>query len=116
FSLSRGAIGDLPMTRFKLNRRTVIKGAGTIAIALPWLEVMGNGRRARAQTASVPLKRFVSVYQPGGGVRTGANGDKYTPTGSETSFTLSPILAPLQPVQSRIIVADGLNLTCGDQS
>ena len=39
------------MTRFKLNRRTVIKGAGTIAIALPWLEVMGHGRRARAQTA-----------------------------------------------------------------
>ena len=77
---------------------------------------MGQGRRARAQTASVPLKRFVTVYQPGGAVRSGANGDKYTPTGSETSFTLSPILAPLQPVQSRLIVADGLNLTCGDQS
>ncbi len=104
------------MTRFKLNRRTVIRGAGSIAIALPWLEVMGLGRKARAQTASVPLKRFVSVFQPGGAVRSGANGDKYTPTGSETSFTLSPILAPLQPMQSRIIVADGLNLTCGDQA
>ena len=46
---------------FKLDRRTVIKGAGTIAIALPWLEIMGRGRRASAQTASVPLKRF--VYQ-----------------------------------------------------
>ena len=104
------------MTRFKLDRRTVIKGAGTIAIALPWLEAMGRGRRANAQTASVPLKRFVTVYQPGGAVRSGANGDKYTPTGSETSFTLSPILAPLQPMQSRLIVVDGLNLTCGDQS
>ncbi|HEY8926844.1 MAG TPA: DUF1552 domain-containing protein [Polyangia bacterium] len=104
------------MTRFKLNRRTVIKGAGSIAIALPWLEVMGQGRKARAQTATVPLKRLVTIYQPGGAVRSGANGDKYTPTGSETSFTLSPILAPLQPMQSRIIVADGLNLKCGDQS
>jgi len=103
------------MTRFKLSRRTVIRGAGTIAIALPWLEVMGHGRRARAQTATVPLKRLVTVYQPGGAVRSGANGDKYTPTGSETSFTLSPILAPLQPMQSRLIVVDGLNLTCGDQ-
>src|SRR4029079_17807763 len=46
----------------------------------------------------------------------GSIGDKSPPTGSETSFTLSPILAPLQPLQSRIIVADGLNLTCGDQS
>ena len=103
------------MTRFKLSRRTVIRGAGTVAIALPWLEVMGLGRRAGAQTTSVPLKRLVTVYQPGGAVRSGANGDKYTPTGSETSFTLSPILAPLQPMQSRMIVVDGLNLTCGDQ-
>src|SRR5690242_13038382 len=102
------------MTRFKLSRRTVIRGAGTIAIALPWLEAMG--RRAQAQTTTVPLKRLITVYQPGGAVRSGSIGDKYTPTGSETSFTLSPILAPLQPMQSRIIVADGLNLTCGDQS
>ncbi|MFL5304479.1 MAG: hypothetical protein ACJ8F1_04670 [Polyangia bacterium] len=43
------------MSRFKLDRRTVIKGAGTIAIALPWLEIMGRGSTARAQTASVPL-------------------------------------------------------------
>ena len=40
------------MSRFKLDRRTVIKGAGSIAIALPWLEVMGRGRRASAQTAA----------------------------------------------------------------
>ena len=104
------------MTRFKLDRRTFIKGAGTIAIALPWLEVMGRGRRASAQTAAVPLKRFLTVSQLGGTVRTGAIGDKYTPTGSETSFTLSPILAPLEPVKSRLLVVDGLNLTCADQS
>jgi hypothetical protein len=105
------------MTRFKLSRRTVIKGAGSIAIALPWLEAMGNPRRASAQTtAPVPLKRFITVYTPGGSVRTGAIGDKYTPTGSETSFTLSPILAPLEPVKSKLLIVDGLNLTCGDQS
>ena len=40
------------MSRFKLDRRTVIKGAGSIAIALPWLEAMGIGRRANAQTAT----------------------------------------------------------------
>ncbi|MES1207286.1 MAG: DUF1552 domain-containing protein, partial [Pseudomonadota bacterium] len=104
------------MRPFKLDRRTVIKGAGTIAIALPWLEIMGRGSKARAQTASVPLKRFVTVYQPGGAVRSGANGDKYTPTGTETAFTLSPVLAPLANYQSRLLVVDGTNLTCGDQS
>jgi hypothetical protein len=56
---------------FKLSRRSVIKGAGTIAIGLPWLEAMGYGRRANAQsTTPVPLKRFLTVYQPGGTVRT----------------------------------------------
>ncbi len=104
------------MARFKLSRRTVIRGAGSVAIALPWLEVMGRGRRANAQAASVPLKRFVTVYQPGGTVRSGSIGDKYTPTGSETSFTMSPILMPLDPVKSKLLVVDGLNLTCGDQS
>jgi len=104
------------MTRFKLDRRTVIKGAGTIAIALPWLEIMGNGRKARAQAASVPLKRFVTVYQPGGAVRSGTIGDKYTPTGTETSFTMSSVLKPLEPYQSKVLIVDGTNLTCGDQS
>ena len=104
------------MTRFKIDRRTVIKGMGSIAIALPWLEMMSESRRAYAQAAPAPLKRFVSVYQPGGTVRGGADGDKYTPTGSETSFTLSPILAPLAPVKDRLLIVDGLDLTCGDQS
>ena len=105
------------MSRFKLDRRTVIKGAGSIAISLPWLEAMGLGRRANAQTTTgVPLKRFLTVYQPGGTVRTGANGDKYTPTGTETAFTMSPILMPLDPVKSKLLIVDGLNLTCGDQS
>jgi hypothetical protein len=101
---------------FKLNRRTVLRGAGTIAIALPWLEVMGTERRAHAQAAGTPLKRFVSVYQPGGTVRAGAIGDKYSPTGTETSFTMSPILQPLDALKSRLIIADGLELKCGDQS
>jgi len=106
------------MTRFKLSRRAVIKGAGGIAIGLPWLEIMGNGRQARAQASSVPLKRFMTVYQPGGAVRkTSTNPtDNYTPTGTETSFTMSPVLMPLDAYKSRLLIVDGTNLTCGDQS
>ena len=29
---------------------------------------------------------------------------------------MSPILMPLDPVKSRLLIVDGLNLTCGDQS
>lgn len=103
------------MSKFTLSRRTVLRGAGTIAIGLPWLEVMGT-EPAHAQAAGVPLKRFLTVYQPGGTVRAGANGDKYTPTGSETSFTLSPILAPFESLKSRLLIADGLDCKVGDQA
>lgn len=104
------------MTPFRLNRRCVIRGVGSIAIALPWLEVMRDERVARAQSASVPLKRFLTIYQPGGTVRQGALGDRYTPTGSENSFKLSPILAPLEPMKGRLLIIDGLTMKCADQS
>lgn len=104
------------MAKLQLNRRSLLTGAGSIAIALPWLEAMGETRTARAQSAPVPLKRFITIYQPGGTVRSGDRGDRYTPTGNETAFELSPILAPLEPFKNRMVVLDGLDLRCGDQS
>src|SRR6185503_18736684 len=93
------------MSTFRLNRRAVLKGAGSIAIALPWLEIMDRGRRAQAQATTFPAKRLVTVFQPGGTVRA-----KYTPTGSETAPVLSPILAPLEPVKSKLLIIDGLDM------
>jgi len=93
------------MNKFRLHRRAVLKGAGTIAIGLPWLEIMGHGRKAHAQTTTFPAKRFVTVYQPGGTVR-----NRYTPTGSEAAPVLSPILSPLEPVKSKLLIIDGLDM------
>jgi hypothetical protein len=87
----------------RLTRRSVIRGAGSIAIALPWLEAMAPVRRAHAQAAAA--RRFVVVFQPGGTVR-----NRYTPTGSETAFTLSPILEPLAPMRDKLLVIDGLDM------
>ena len=56
------------MPNFRLSRRAVLRGAGSIAIALPWLEIMEPTRLARAQTASTTARRFISVYTPGGTV------------------------------------------------
>ncbi len=96
------------MPHFRLNRRTFIRGAGSIAIALPWLEIMRPEQPARAASASTPAKQFLAVFQPGGTVRKDANGvDKWAPTGSETDFKLSPILAPLAPIQKKLLVIDG---------
>jgi len=97
------------MKTFSLSRRTVLKGAGGVAIALPWLEAMTRERAARATAPGTTPKRFLAVYWPGGTV-TG----KWTPTGTETDFTLSPILSPLEPVKSSLLIPDGLYLMAGD--
>jgi hypothetical protein len=98
-------------SKLRLSRRSVIKGAGGVVIALPWLEAVMPRRPARAATPATAAKRFVAVYTPGGTVP-----EKWTPTGTETDFTLSPILSPLAPVKDNLIVLDGLYLMSGDQS
>jgi hypothetical protein len=96
------------MTNFRLSRRAVLRGAGGIAIALPWLEIMGGGRVANAAD---PGKRFVTVYTPGGTVTDdGAGQNRWRPTGTETEFTLSPILAPLEAIKQKLLVVDGLSM------
>jgi len=100
------------MTAFRLSRRAVLRGAGTIAIALPWLEVMREERPAHA--AGAPAKRFVGVYTPGGTVHAESGNpsiaEQWSPTGTETNFTLSPILAPYEPVKSQLLVLDGIDM------
>jgi hypothetical protein len=91
------------MRKFRLDRRTVLRGAGSIAVALPWLEAMAPEREARAQANTA--QRFLAVYTPGGTV-----GDKWRPTGTETAPILSPILAPLQPIMSKLLIVDGLDM------
>jgi hypothetical protein len=44
--------------KYKLNRRAVLRGAGTVAIALPWLEIMGADK---AYAAAAPAKRLLTV-------------------------------------------------------
>jgi len=91
---------------FRMKRRDVLRGAGAIAIGLPWLEAMQPARSARAAAPNV-AKRFVAVYQPGGAEQT-----RWLPSGSETSFTLSEILAPLEPLRGKLQVLSGLDMAC----
>jgi Protein of unknown function (DUF1552) len=95
----------------RLSRRTVLRGAGSVAIALPWLEAMEPERSARA--AAAPARRFIGVYTPGGTVL-----ENWRPTGTEQAFTFGPILAPLEPMKPRVLVVDGIDMTCavGEQN
>jgi len=84
------------------SRRAILRGAFGTALALPWLESLVS-RRARAQAAAFPT-RFVVMFSPNGTIP-GA----WTPTGTETSFTLSPILSPLAPHQDKLVVIQGVD-------
>ena len=85
-----------------LSRRTVLQAAGA-SFALPLLEAMWPGRRGRAQAAGVIPKRFVVFFTPNGTIFPG-----WVPSGGETAFTLSPILAPLSAFQRDLVVVSGL--------
>ena len=84
-----------------LSRRTLLRGLGGIAIALPWLESMD----VRAAGATYPT-RFVALFSACGTVP----GNFFPAGGTESSFTLPPILAPLEPHRAHLLIADGVRM------
>jgi hypothetical protein len=86
-----------------LSRRTVLRGAGGIAMALPFLNAMARPRRAHAATAPV-AKRFITFFSSNGTIM-----DAWQPSGGETDFKLSPILSPLESHRQKLLVLRGLN-------
>lgn len=96
-----------------ISRRTVLRGLGGAALALPFLELMRGGRRlARAggRLASTTgiggfPKRLVVLWYPTGTVM-----NRWFPSGSGSSFELSEILSPLQPHKQDILVPKGIDM------
>lgn len=78
----------------------MLRGAGGIAIGMPWLEAMVNPKNAYAAGP----KRFLVFFSPNGTVY-----DQWKPTGAGTSFTLSPILKPLEPLKNKCVFLEGLS-------
>jgi hypothetical protein len=83
-------------------RRTLLRGAAGIAVALPFLDAM-LPRSAQAQAAAAP-QRFGVMFSQNGVIP----GD-WTPTGGVTDFTLPTELSSLTPYRDDIIVMHGLN-------
>ncbi|HEX6271878.1 MAG TPA: DUF1552 domain-containing protein [Polyangiaceae bacterium] len=97
------------MKRFRIARRHFLRGAGSLGLALPLLDVMEGTREAAAQTAG--LRHFIVMYEQSGFVY-----PAWKPNGSGSSFTLSPTLAPLEPHKSKICVIDGLQNKAGQNA
>ena len=86
----------------RLHRRTLLRGAAGLAVALPFLDAM-LPHNARAQAAAPPL-RFGVVFSANGVIDA-----DWVPTGGVTDFTLSKALAPLAPHRQDIVILQGLN-------
>jgi hypothetical protein len=83
-----------------VSRRAVLGGLGGALVGLPLLEHFA-GREAEAALAP---KRIVFVTTPNG-----TNPATHWPTGSGSSFSLSPLLAPLADYQDRMVVLRGVD-------
>jgi len=90
------------ITKMALPRRTFLRGMGA-SLALPLLDAMVPALSAIAKTAAKPVQRLGCIYVP-----QGENMFQWTPKGEGTTFDLSPILSPLEPFKSQMIVPSGL--------
>src|SRR5688572_5222084 len=85
-----------------LPRRTVLRGLGT-TISLPLLDAMLPPFSLRAQNAAKPVHRFLTFYVPNGMAM-----EYWTPQGDGAAFQLTPVLEPLAPFRSQMLVLSGL--------
>ncbi|MCA9716052.1 MAG: DUF1552 domain-containing protein, partial [Myxococcales bacterium] len=88
--------------RAGLRRRAFLRGAGGIVVGLPFLELL-RPRTAVAGPDDAPI-RYLQFIHPQGTVW-----NQWAPTGGETNFTLTPVLAPLQPHAQELVFIRGLN-------
>jgi hypothetical protein len=95
-----------------IGRRAFLRGAGGLLVALPVLESLGcskNDRSLRAGKVTQDLdvnKRLIMFF-----TSFGTSPGTYFPTGgTETSFTLTPQLAPFAPHQKDMLILEEIDL------
>jgi hypothetical protein len=84
-------------------RRIVLQGIGA-AIGLPLLDAMIPAATAQSQTPAGKIpKRFAFVGFPHGAIM-----DRWSPKEAGATFTMSPILQPLEPFRKHVTIVSGL--------
>ncbi|HEY7169249.1 MAG TPA: DUF1552 domain-containing protein [Vicinamibacterales bacterium] len=91
------------VSRIHLPRRAFLRGLGA-TIALPLLDGMVPALSALAQTAARPVRRLGVVYAPNG-----MNIWRWRPATEGAAFELTPVLEPLAPFRSQLLVLSGLS-------
>lgn len=85
-----------------VGRRGFLRGAGAL-LALPWLEAVAPLGAAASAGERKGKQRLVFVYVPNG-----VHVPSWTPTGTGSDYTLSPLLKPLAPYKQDLLVLSGL--------
>lgn len=86
-----------------LSRRAMLRGAGGVAVGLPFLSAML--RPLRSHASEEVEKRLIVFFTSNGTIP-----DAWRPTGGETDFELSTILSPLERFRSQLLVLDGIDM------
>lgn len=89
-----------------ISRRTFLRGAAGATVALPLLQVLPRGT---AKAASNYPKRLIIFFNPNGTLK-----ERWSPSGTETDFTLSEILAPLERHKQDCVITDGIDMVVAD--
>jgi hypothetical protein len=87
-----------------LSRRSFLRGAGGVALSLPFLSAM-RPRRGRAAGIGGHPRRFIAFFSSQGVIRS-----QWTPSGTGASFELSPILSPLADHKADLLVLSGIDM------
>ena len=87
----------------RLSRRAVLRGAGGVAVGLPFLSAMLSPLRSHADGSI--SKRLVIFFTSNGTIP-----EAWTPTGGETDFQLSPILSPLAEHREELLILKGIDM------
>lgn len=90
-----------------ISRRGFLRGLGGLTVALPLLQVV-PGRSAKA-TPAYP-KRLIVFFNPNGTLK-----ERWSPTGTETDFTLPEILLPLQRHKQSVVITDGIDMLVSEE-
>ncbi len=92
---------NIQSNRWIIDRRTMLKGIGA-TLALPALEAMRPLMAKGTAGTTFPV-RMALLYMPNG-----VRADRWTPEGTGSRFTLSPILSPLERHRDDLLVLTGL--------
>ncbi len=94
--------------KHRISRRTILRGAGGLAVSLPFLDIFGQPKRANAADILAPNgfpKRFLVFW-----TANGTHPTNWFPQGGETSYTMSPYLAPLQAQRDKLLIFKGIDM------